>query len=439
MKSTDYDCPASDESSLRSLSFASRKPNLGRRPFLVGGGALLAGASGSQLLRGLFAGGTVEDQDTFLAPLLPLARERPIPLRPFSAVNHVTIDKLIAGNFVFSALHDWNPMPVPVLLHRLKLARIADEEVPMSYFRSTLQVLLSDSLCKQQTSSYGGHYLLTSKYGVRPTFLGSADSEGLRGETHFGQLLMNLGEAGVSRDEPVFPYNSTQATVGDILVDAVSQYSPEKEQEFIVPALAMWLPDGVASWTNRFKNSFTFDEAVSRLIDAPNNSACGGTHRLYAIAIVLNCDLNAKRLSPRISVRAWQYLKRSSSLLEERQASDGGWMPSWNPDVASPHLWGSTLLDKLTIDGHHLEWMAYVPENARVSAIALQRTVESLVANFENLPDINYRTFKYQLPLSHAARALCALGGYRPVEALEAFHRPRVSCSHERDMRCVVS
>lgn len=361
-------------------------------------------------------------------PLMIKARPEPIALQPVPGLADVVDDQQLLTTLCAST-PIWHPPTVPSLVHELKLwGRRADftEEMVGQARSGTMivETLLSDELCRERTTEHGASFLVDSPFGIHVVKLGSPDAEANRGEGHYGQLLMVLGEAGVPLDTPVTTASGRTGTVADLLQDAVMRFAwTRRELDFIACALALWLPPE-RTWTDQFQNRYSFDELVDHLLAVPwGKGSCGGCHLPYAVVTILSVDGQFELLSPEVRDRALRRLGDLSALLERTQRGEGGWDKSWagKEMEGQLYIYDDPLLDRITVTGHHLEWIAMAPPSVRPSKETVARAVSAMAEDVDALPPFDPRPlvgrlFKTMLPCSHGAKALCMLRGREPYE-----------------------
>ena len=225
-----------------------------------------------------------------------------------------------------------------------------------------ISTLLSDKLCRVNTANVGGSYLLDSPFGVHVVKAGSEDAIEYRAEGHYGQLLMILGEAGVSATTPVTTASGRVGTVADLYRDALMRFSLNQELEFIACALAYWNTPA-RTWKDQFDNEHSFDELVSQIISQPfGQGSCGGCHAPYALVTILRIDEDYHILSDNLRENVKIWLTKLARILETRYSESGGWDRTWAEKDRLNYVMGDTLLDRITITGHHLEWIAACPQ-----------------------------------------------------------------------------
>jgi hypothetical protein len=273
-----------------------------------------------------------------ILPLLIKAREFPIQVKPVSGLEHYVTDEQILVALKAS-LPLWHPPSVPSLVHELKLwgkdAVFTKEQVGGEGRTGKMMVetLLSDPLCREHTvrlgDGDGGPYLIDSPYGIHPIQSGSYDAMEYRAETHFGKLTMLMGLTGVPLSTPVTTASGRVGTIADILQDTIMNFGWDKELEFVGCSLAYWLPPE-KSWSNKFGETFTFDDLMERLLDVPlGKGCCGGTHVPYTVVTLLRVDEQVPILELKTKTKAESWLKYVVGVLEKTQKPDGTWLRDW--------------------------------------------------------------------------------------------------------------
>ncbi len=246
-------------------------------------------------------------------PLFIKARELPLQVEPASGFEDcVTDEQLLVA--LKASLPLWHPPTVPSLIHELKLwgkdAVFTKEQVGGEGRTGKMMVetLLSDPLCRDNTvrlgDGDGGPYLIDSPYGIHPIQSGSYDAVEYRAESHYGKLTMLMALAGMPLSTPVTTSSGRVGTLADVLQDTIMNFGWEQELEFIGCSLAFWLPPE-RSWSNKFGETFTFDELMDRLLAAPlGKGCCGGTHVPYTVVVLLRVNEQHQILELKTKERA---------------------------------------------------------------------------------------------------------------------------------------
>jgi hypothetical protein len=205
-------------------------------------------------------------------------------------------------------------------------------------------------------------------------------------------------------------------TIADVLRDATMRFTLDGELEFMATALALWLPPE-REWTDRFGARHTFDDLVRKLMSEPyGKGACGGCHRPYALINILRCDEQCSIISARSRNEVLEWLTRLSRLLERSERPAGGWDLSWPGLERTKTIWNNDVLDRITVVGHHLEWIAFAPSSARPKEGVVRRAVSALTSDIKAVKEMGTRGYKTLSPCSHAAHALCLLLAIEPYQ-----------------------
>ena len=179
-------------------------------------------------------------------------------------------------------------------------------------------------------------------------------------------------------------------------------------------------------WVNRYGEANSIERLALTLTELlPGNGPCLGTHTPYAIAFVLRVDEQAPVLSQtgrdQIKLSLLKYL----DILRLNQRSNGAWGKDWTIESAqTPGTLDASA--ELLATGHHLEWLALLPQDIAVPADMVRRAVEFLVSEIKNATNENLRT--NYTAYSHAG---CALRDLFPKEwqllSSEIANRPRAN------------
>jgi len=346
------------------------------------------------------------------------AREQPLRVKPIPGLEDVVTEDQ-AFHALCACIPRWNPPKVAQLSHELRLwgptASFADDSrsTPWSGAEA-IRSLLSDKLCRERTSPNSGSYLLDSPFGIRVVIQRSADAVGTRGEAHHGQLLKVLAEVGSPLSTRVETESGRTGTIADILRDATMRFTLDGELEFMATALALWLSPE-RGWRDRFGVRHTFDDLVHKLLSQPyGKGACGGCHAPYALVNIVRCNEQYPILSTGSRGEVLEWLGRLSKLLERSERSAGGWDLSWPGTERSEIIFSDDVLERITVVGHHLEWIALAPSSVRPKDDVVQRAAIALTTDIKALPKVARQSWESLLPCSHAARALCLLRGRQP-------------------------
>jgi hypothetical protein len=229
---------------------------------------------------------------------------------------------------------------------------------------------------------------------IRKTRYGAsfASAEWINGdkfyEAHVGQALSVMAEVGV----PVMQVIQTAdgpATLKDALDDLIANFTYDAEIDWAAVAFALYLPHQ-SHWKNKFNHEFSFENLAGHLLERPlgKGSACGGTHTLYALAMILQADRQEPVLSRPIRDRACDYFRRARDSLIRTQWPMGHWDLDWADgaprsdkkldDDDRQSRRSAPLKEDVLITGHILEWMTVAPRDLRLPHERLQAAASSV-------------------------------------------------------------
>lgn len=231
---------------------------------------------------------------------------------------------------------------------------------------------------------------------------------------HFGKFFQVMAEVGLSSRKRVV-VDGHDFQLGDGIRVMLADFTLADEVEFAAIASAQWLPP-TSEWQNRHGQVLSFNSIAQRLVKQETDGACSNIHRLYALAVLLRVNSQYHILSDECQGEVEGALAKASDLLNGSLGPNGLWNMAW----ADPSIFGRRLLvtpkDEILVTGHHLEWIALVPERLRPKKELVKLATASLAATLANT-DPALLTYCYG-PVTHAARALCLLAGVSPTEFL---------------------
>jgi hypothetical protein len=232
------------------------------------------------------------------------------------------------------------------------------------------------------------------------------------GEQHPGQALSALAEAGVPLVQTA--YSGVRSfCVSDLVDECAQSFAFDEEIEWRSVALALYQPE-VNEWKNRRGEVISFDAITNELLRRTRirgsiEHACWGIHSLYALAVLLSVDADVplwqnRSLRPQVEAA----LAAIGDRLARSQLGDGSWDEHWELPALTH---GGTTMDeqkRLLITGHHLEWLALVPNGLRPSKRVLLAAGEFILGKVSELrPD---QIIEEICPCSHGLRAFGIAG-----------------------------
>ncbi|MFM7205785.1 MAG: hypothetical protein ACKO4T_03835 [Planctomycetaceae bacterium] len=216
------------------------------------------------------------------------------------------------------------------------------------------------------------------------------------GQGHPDQWLGYLSQCGVAAagdrlaggiplDTPLVA-GGRRFTVADLLAQAQHDIRPGQEATWTLMALAAWLPPD-ASWTAGDGGRWTTEQVVrmEAAADVPS-AACGGAHRLYALAAAVAAHRRATGTPPTGGwADAAAVLDESIERARRFQAADGSFAirpferPGTSPDVFA----------RLSATGHVLEVLALALDDRRLAEPWVTRAADRLVTLLEQTADLD--------------------------------------------------
>ena len=294
-------------------------------------------------------------------------------------------------------------------LHSLRIWGHSLSDVPGCYSSTEMLGIVTESRRHQayyaQTAP-APPLLLSTRFGFGTRVFGGRDD--VASTSHIGNVVQVLGEMGLPSDSAV-RVESRDCRVVDGLVDLMARFNLEDELEFATVAFCHYLPP-TRKWRNRHGQEISFD-AIARTLVQQQGGVCYGTHRLYALATLLNANKQSLILSSVSRALVMKALKQASRALEKSQVPDGLWDGSWSDPTAKRNA-PPRLTELITSTGHHLEWIALVPREIAPGDDTIRQAAVSLAHKILSTPsaqlDLHYG------PLSHAANALMLLSRTPP-------------------------
>lgn len=242
---------------------------------------------------------------------------------------------------------------------------------------------------KASQDYFGESSVTRTRHGVRfPTFTAVDKS----GEVHRDQTLALMGYLGLSISFPI-EVDEQPACIADVIADSLANFDlNQREIEWTAWAYAHYLPP-VKSWTNRYHETFGFDDLVERLINSSlPGASCGGAHVLMSLTMIYRADSIRPILSPVVRTRLQELLREAVASAVNEQQPDGHWRLDWNSGLFADKSPRPTMRDglpeQLLATGHLAEWLLHIPaelqppaETYRQAAVWLFQALRSADLN----------------------------------------------------------
>ncbi|MBI3469046.1 MAG: hypothetical protein HY000_39080 [Planctomycetes bacterium] len=181
---------------------------------------------------------------------------------------------------------------------------------------------------------------------------------------HHDHWLACLLEGGVDLNQVVHSPRR-DLPLREWLLSAVHDFRlDEQEYEWSSMAFAYTLAPGQC-WSNDQSRQLSFELIAKRLLRGDDKlGVCHGTHRLYALAVLARLSEESPVLCPQVYAQVRERLHQASETLVAAQEESGCWNQRWSEGSrAIDGKDASTLVDKVLVTGHHLEWLSITPQD----------------------------------------------------------------------------
>lgn len=311
------------------------------------------------------------------------------------------------------------PVNVSYCCHLLRLFSQGPLHHPR--FTSGRQILRALTNHEQAEVFFGQPIFFQTRSGIR--YSDPSIQTITNGENHRDICLGTFAEAGLPLSTE---FATPQATFSlrDLLRDSVENFHLQQEElSWTAVAFALYLESGVR-WTNRFNETFDWDELTKALLATPlARGSCGGTHVFYALIVIRRVDATDPLLSAPVRAQLDERLKALIAAAGARQAADGHWpvagwaeSPSTRPDPNGRV--NDAPFVRLLITGHLLECLTLAPPGLEPPEDVFRRAARWLC---HALDDKQTLTGTEICPRTHALCAVRALvDGNRMPGALGA-------------------
>ena len=226
---------------------------------------------------------------------------------------------------------------------------------------------------------------------------------------HANDIVATFAEIGLASDQAI-KMRSGEATVQELYKTAAGSFFPEQlEYEWSLISYARWgYPQ--TQWKNRYGEWVYANDLIFEAMQQPRSfGVCVGAHRLEGLVLIN--DLSSKTTRPPLFVKSSvnNYLKTTVRLLTESQSPQGFWTRRWHEGPSALTNDRSTLSERILATGHHLEWLAFAPDELQPPRECIVRAAQWLTTAMLEVEGKELRN-NYG-PFSHGARALCLWRG----------------------------
>lgn len=271
------------------------------------------------------------------------------------------------------------PRNLPYCCHLLRLYGWGS--MPGPHFTSGREVLAVLTDLESSKRYFSEPAFFQTRSGIRYRTLEVASANGA--ENHRDICLATFAEAGLTLSTEFTTLKET-FHLRDLLRDSVQNFHlQQKELPWTAIAYALY-PSVGPRWTNRFGESFGWDDLTEALLAAPlERGSCGGTHLLYALTIIRRVDETDRLLSAPVRTKLDERLKALIASACARQAADGHWSTDWWADVGNKpadrnRQAKESPVTRLLITGHLAECLTLMPPDFQPSTVVYRRAAHWL-------------------------------------------------------------
>lgn len=240
---------------------------------------------------------------------------------------------------------------------------------------------------------------------------------------HHDHWLASLTEAGISLDHTVFT-PARETTIDDVLQLALRDFRlDEREVEWSAMAFGLWLPPETKSWRTADGRRMSFDLIAKRLMRGHQKyGTCVGTHRVYSLMLLWRLDQEYDILADETADAVYAHLEFVRDAITASQHPEGYWHADWmDGEHAIENPTNDPEYRKIIATGHHLEWLAFAPEELHPPREQIVKAARWIVASIKAEEEQTLRE-RYTF-YSHVGTALAAWRGTRPAEFWTEWRR----------------
>ncbi len=203
------------------------------------------------------------------------------------------------------------------------------------------------------------------------------------GMGHPDQWIGYLSQCGLSLDEPL-KVGGGDYKVRDLLTQSQWDIYPGMEATWTLMAASTYLPLDV-KWTARDGSEWTIDRIVDMEADADlNSAACGGSHRMYALAIALNRHLAAGGALTGPWLKADAKIKQAIETIKANQQPDGTFSTNYFIRPSTSNDMG----ERLGTTGHTFEFLTVALDDRQIQEPWFQRALLAQLDMLERMADL---------------------------------------------------
>jgi hypothetical protein len=200
---------------------------------------------------------------------------------------------------------------------------------------------------------------------------------------HPDQWLGYLSQCGLSLDDPL-TVGDKQYKVTDLLTQSQWDIYPGMEATWTLMAVSTYLPLD-AKWVASDGSEWTIDRIVDMESDADvNSAACGGSHRLYALATALKRHRDAGGRLEGAWLKADRKIKEAVATAKANQQPDGTFSTNYFIRPSTSDDMGT----RLGTTGHTFEFLTVALNDEQLSEPWFTKSLAVLLEMLERMQDL---------------------------------------------------
>lgn len=307
------------------------------------------------------------------------------------------------------------------ILHFLHLRDVVPDELRPEEgltFDEMLQIFLDSSACEKH---FGLHQsmLEVTRHGLRYAM---PDRPSATGQGHDDQVISMLAEQRLPLETELHVESKlarNKFTINNLMTDLLARFSTRHEFEWSLLSIAQYDPE-LRSWSNRFGEEYTFEEAVRTLTQKDlANSSCCGMHVCTTVAALLQLDEKHAIFSQETRGLMEAYLLSVLLAVDETMIATGSVNPWWYTATSfaqwSPAKQESLassapprVIDQMLATSHFIEFCSMLPDSVEYDSRKLVPMFHFLNDSIRQMqPSQGRQRF---CPYSHSLKVILSAG-----------------------------
>ena len=303
------------------------------------------------------------------------------------------------------------------ILHFLHLRDVVPDELRPKdglTFDEMLLIFLDSTACEKNYGREQSMFELT-RYGLRYTM---PNRPSVTAQGHDDQVISMLAEQRLPLDTELHVESKlarNKFTINNLMTDLLARFSTRHEFEWSLLCIAQYDPK-LNSWSNRFGEKYTFEEAVHELIKKDlARSSCCGMHACTTVAALMQLNEKYDIFSQETRELMDTYLKSVLLAVDETMTGAGIVNPLWHTSSSFAE-WApsnqkslkssapSSLIDQMLVTSHFIEFCSTLPDSVKYDSQKLTPMYQFLNSSIRRLHPNQGR--QYICPFSHSLKVV---------------------------------